>query len=216
MKALIYKELKLVTLPLTFLFALFTILIFIPNYPVEVSFLYFFMPFQVIFASANGNKDIEFTSILPITKKQIVMSKLFVILLYEFATIFCGLIFSIIRNNISFYNDFTVGIYPNAVLFGVVLMSYSLYNFIFLRGFFKTGYKWGIPHLYGILIFFIAFVILITPIYILNNFNFNLMNLDSENRIYRIIFFGISILIFTLINYLAYNSSKKRFIGADL
>ena len=97
MKNIIYKELKLCIPPaLYILFALLAALVIIPNYPYFVAFGYAILAIFITFSQARDNKDIEFTSMLPIPRNDIVKSKLFTVLFLEGVQIVACIPFAIL------------------------------------------------------------------------------------------------------------------------
>ena len=75
MKNLIYKELRLATPLLTFLFLAFSLMTFIPGYPILCGA--FFMSFGIFQAYQLGREDndILYSVLLPVSKRDVVKGK---------------------------------------------------------------------------------------------------------------------------------------------
>lgn len=65
MKALLYKQLRLVCHPMTLIFCLFGIVVIIPNYPYTVIFFYVTLGLFFSFLDMREKKDLYYTALLP-------------------------------------------------------------------------------------------------------------------------------------------------------
>ena len=72
MKALLYKQLRLVCHPMTLIFCLFGIVIIIPNYPYTVIFFYVTLGLFFSFLDMREKKDLYYTALLPVPKRDAV------------------------------------------------------------------------------------------------------------------------------------------------
>ena len=70
MKNFITKEIKLCLAPINYVYLSFAVMLIIPNYPRYVPIFFFCVSILHIFNNALLNKDIEYSMILPITKKE--------------------------------------------------------------------------------------------------------------------------------------------------
>ena len=69
MKALLYKQLRLVCHPMTPVFCLFGIMVIIPNYPYTVIFFYVTLGLFFSFLNMREQKDLYYTALLPVPKR---------------------------------------------------------------------------------------------------------------------------------------------------
>ena len=83
MKNFLNKEIRLNLAPVNYLFMAFASMIIIPNYPCYVPFFYFALSVFFIFNNAELNRDIQYSMVLPITKKEIVKSRCILVFFYE-------------------------------------------------------------------------------------------------------------------------------------
>ena len=72
MKALLYKQLRLVCHPMTPVFCLFGIMVLIPNYPYTIIFFYVMLGLFFTFLNVREQKDIYYSAILPVPKRDTV------------------------------------------------------------------------------------------------------------------------------------------------
>ena len=72
MKALLYKQLRLVCHPMTLIFCLFGIVVIISNYPYTVIFFYVTQGLFFSFLDMREKKDLYYTALLPVPKRDAV------------------------------------------------------------------------------------------------------------------------------------------------
>jgi hypothetical protein len=152
MKALLQKELQLSINRFFFLLPfLLGLLMFIPNWIFTIVFMYFFwISVPQIYSSYIGQQDQSFMMMLPITKKEIVQSKLLSLLTLEGLHFLFGLIFGIIHNMI--YGSFNWFFDINFAFFGIILGLFAVFNIVFLPLYFKWGRNFGKPVIIAIVI----------------------------------------------------------------
>ena len=97
MKKLLYKEIVLCTNVQVVLFAVFALFVLIPSWPPAIAFIYPLSGLMSLFPRGLANKDIEYTSLLPVKKTDIVKGKLLYLCLIEIAVIILATIGGIIR-----------------------------------------------------------------------------------------------------------------------
>jgi len=217
MKSLIYKEFKLATPLLTFLFLGFSLMTFIPGYPILCGV--FFICFG-IFQSYQYSReagDISYSVLLPVKKTDIVKAKYGATILLQILAFILLMIFTLIR--MTFMSD--VEIYKNNALMGAnfvflgfALLIFALFNWIFLGGFFKTAYGIGKPFVIFIIL---NFLIIIVAEALHHVPRFEWMNeLDYINCGMQIIFLMCSIATYIVVTVVSCRVSQKRFEKIDL
>jgi len=154
MNNLMYKELTLSASKLSFLFIAFGLMTFLPGYPVLVGA--FFVSFGIFhsFQTARENSDIIYSALLPVGKSDVVKGKFTFCIFIEL----CGFILmtavTLIRmtvlRDVSVYRNNAL-MNANLVFLGFALLIFGCFNFVFVRGFFKSAYYFGKP--------FVAFII---------------------------------------------------------
>jgi len=212
MKNIFYKELKLVVpTALYILFSLLAALVIIPNYPYFVAFGYAILAIFITFSLARDNKDIEFTSMLPIPRNDIVKSKLFTILFLEGVQIVACIPFAILSALVINTGGNLVGLDANFTLFGFAFIEFGVFNFIFIPQFFKTGYKIGISVFWGLTGYMLVALLLeglVIAIPVLHNI---LDGYNVENIGYQILVLLVGLGFYILSAFLSYKRAVKNF-----
>lgn len=150
MKNLLKKEFTLTASSLAYIFIAFTLMVFIPQYPILVGA--FFVCFGVFqsFQKAREANDILFSTLLPVKKTDIVKVKYLFAVCIQCAALLLMCVFVVIRllalNKVAPYSINTL-MNANLCYLGFVLIVFSWFNIFFVGGFFKTAYKIGIPFL---------------------------------------------------------------------
>ena len=87
MKPLLYKEFKLAMHPICYIFIFaFPLMILIPSYPLAVGFIYVFSCYPILFLGANKGQqsnDLLFSTLLPVRKKDIVLARIFTVIIMQ-------------------------------------------------------------------------------------------------------------------------------------
>lgn len=146
---LIRKELKLSINKFFFMLPfILGLLFFIPGWIYLLVFMYFFwISVPQIFSAYLNQKDYDFISILPVSKKAVVTSKFIAILLIEALHILLAVIFGLIHNSI--YGTWNLFMDINISFFGVGILLFGVFNITFFPAYFKTAYFFGKPLIYG-------------------------------------------------------------------
>ena len=156
MKNLLYKELKLSVPVQTWIFVCLSITIAIPSWPSLISFFYPLAGLTVIFALGAANRDILYTSTLPIRKKDVVKGKVLLLSFMELLTILiaipCGILKVILLSGDSEGMEYPdLGI--NFATFGFVFFLFGIFNLIVLPWFYKKPEgKNSVPFIVGDLV----------------------------------------------------------------
>lgn len=154
MKALIYKEFKLVMHPICYVFILlFPFTILIPSYPLGVGFIYVLTCYPILFLGANKGQqsnDLLYSTLLPVRKKDIVMARIITVILmqvtfialtsalYPFARIINNLV-SQSSPNLEDYANPGLGLDSYVLLLAVVIIGYAVADLIFFPIYYKKG-----------------------------------------------------------------------------
>lgn len=113
--------------------------------------MYFFWISVInICAGYIAKQDNSFTAMLPVTKRDIVKSKIVAIGIIELIHLLSGIIMGIIHNQIYGTANFFMDM--NIAFFGAMFVMFAIFNIIFLPLYFKTAYSYGRPVIYGIVV----------------------------------------------------------------
>ena len=219
MKNFLMKEIRLNLAPVNYLFMAFSTMIIIPNYPCYVPFFYFALSVFFIFNNAELNRDIQYSMVLPIAKREIVKSRCILVIAYELAGMLFTIPFAFLRNIlIPAGND--AGIEANVAFYGLVMIPLTVFNFIFFTGYYKKAEKPGLPFLFASIAYWFCYLILETPIWIKSFFPGSFIEVldktDSASLARQIPVLIAGIMIFNLGWILTYRVSVKRFEKVDL
>lgn len=212
MKSLIYKEFHTVLKPYMFVFALLPLLLLVPNYPYFIGLAFILQGVFMYFNETRTNNDILFTSLLPISRNNIVLVKhMGVVILMLVNLIFavpCALLSSFVLyptgGNLA-------GLDANMTLFGCVLIGYSLFNLIFFPRYFKTTQKIGVPLLCGLIAFVMFQIVAEILIATVPPLNYALEGVAGETAVYRAIVLVVGIAAFIGSVMASYKLSCKNF-----
>jgi len=216
MKNLLYKEFKLAAHPTTYIFLALCTMMLIPRYPGYVAFFYICLSIFFVFLSARENKDVFYTSLLPVRKRDIVKARIYMVAIIEFVQIVLSVPFAILANNISPDHGNLAGIDTNVAFFGLVFVMFSVFNIVFIPIFYRTAFKVGWAFLYGgvaLLIFYFAAEMLIWIPSPARTF-LDTISPDMMVKHLPILLGGIVIWLVTL--FLTYRRSAANFEKVDL
>ena len=214
---LIKKEFKLSAHILSYVFIAFGLMTFIPGYPILVGVFFSCLGIFQSFQSYRESNDISYTILLPVSKKDIVKAKFIFVLTIQFLTFLIMFIITIIRMTILVDLEVYVMnplLTANLVFLGYALVIYGLFNFLFVRGFFKTAYKFGKPFVSFTVVGFLVIALAESLRYIpgleaLNSLGFNNISIQLTGLM-------VGFIINVLLNYISYKYSVKSFERIDL
>ena len=210
------KEWTLLIKPSIFIFVypLLAFTLLSPDYPYFLAFWYCLLGIPVLFSYFKGNKDLEFTSMLPIKRADIVKSKFLTILFIEMLQIIVAIPFAIISALIVNPEGNLVGLDANFTLFATQLIGFGIFNIIFAPFFFKTGYKVALPTTFayiGYFVFSVVIELVIGLIPAMYNIFDGYGNLGAQ---IGLLAFGIVFFVVTF--WLSYKLSVKNFEKVNL
>lgn len=213
MKNLLYKEFKLTISPLFYILSLLGALLLIPNWLYFVALMYvLFITIPNIFISSKAQKDIGFSVMMPVRKKDVVGARVIAILAIELLHILVAAVFAVI--NAKLYPGGSFLLEPNVAFFGFAFVMFAVFNIIFFPMFYKTAYKIAAPIIIGI----IAALIFVSSLELLNLFVPSVSSyISGFKETYRqlpVLVGGI--VIFVLSAVLTNKISAKRFEKVDI
>jgi len=217
MRNLLNKEIKLSANPLSFFFILFGLMAMIPGYPILVGAFFVCMGIFQSFQSARENNDILYTILLPVCKRDAVKAKFIFTCFIELVSFVLSFALTIIRMTV-FKNSkvYTSNVMMNANQFylAFLLVIFGIFNFVFVRSFFKTAYKFG----KGFIIFaIVGFVViaLAESAHHVPGLEF-LNGTDTMANPTMWVFFVLGIIFYVLVTVLSEKSSEKLFEAVDM
>lgn len=130
---------------------LLALLLFIPNWIFMLVFMYlFWISIPQIYAAYQYTHDYDFTVVLPVSKKELVYSRGISLMLLELYHLVLVVITGFAHNLIYGSANYFLDIQPS--FFGYALIMFGIFNIIFLPGYFKTAYRFGIPLIHATIV----------------------------------------------------------------
>ncbi|MBR0112873.1 MAG: ABC-2 transporter permease [Clostridia bacterium] len=217
MRNIMLKEMKLSASPISYLFILFGFMFLIPGYPVLCGAFFTTLGIFQGFQYAREANDIEFSVLLPVSKKDTVKGKYLFVCFIELCSFAVMTVCTLVRMTaLSDAAVYTKNALMNANLFalGAALVVFGLFNTIFLNGFFKTAYKQGKPFVIYIICVFLAITVFeavhhIPGLEAVNAFGFEHIGLQVA-----LLLAGAA--IYSIMTLISYKSSCRRFELIDL
>ena len=96
MKTLLYKQLRLACHPMTPVFCLSGIMLLIPNYPYSVAFFYVTLGLFFTFLNMREQKDIYYSALLPLRKRDTVRAAVAFTVLVELLSVVITALFCLL------------------------------------------------------------------------------------------------------------------------
>ncbi|ETT54593.1 MULTISPECIES: ABC-2 transporter permease [unclassified Paenibacillus] len=214
---LVLKDLKLGVNPWFFVLPfLMGCLMLIPGWLYFLVPLYFcFITVPNIFGGFKSQNDLMFSTVLPVTKSDIVKSRVTVLVILELMHLLVAMIASI----------FTFQLYPKMQYFffaphmgfwGMCFLMMALFNLIFIPIYYKTAYKYGLATTAST-VAAVLFATLVQWAGIQNDWLHSLFygsGLDRTGLQLSILAGGV--LIFIACNLLAYRMAVRRFLKVEI
>lgn len=216
MKALIYKELKLSMHPTVYIFFALSAMLLIPSYPYYVAFYYTCLSIFFVFLNGRETKDVLFTVLLPIRKRDCVKARLISITLIELIQIALSVPFAVLSTKINPNGGNAVGIEPNVAFYGLVLVMYTIFNLVYVPAFYKTAYNIGKPFVKASVLMFLFIAAAESLVHIPTPLKGYLDASDSASQLRQLPVLAAGILIYALGALLTLKLSGKRLEAVDL
>ena len=147
---LLRKELRLAVHPSLYVFIFLGALVLVPAYPYGVVFFFAMLGIFQSMMYARETRDIYFTALLPVRKRDAVKAKLLLAAFAQLAQLLISIPFAFLRT-LYLSNGNPVGIEANVAYYGFGLMIFGVFNLVFFTQFFKTAYKAGVAFLIALI-----------------------------------------------------------------
>lgn len=214
---LVMKDLKLAISPFFLILpVLLGALMLIPGWIYFLVILYFcWITVPVMFGQFRAQNDLLFTSMMPITKKDIVKARVIVMVILELLHVGVAMIFGVI--NIYLYPDLTHFFFgPYMGFWGLCFIMLAIFNVIFISMYYKTAYNFGGAALVSIpaamLFAGVAQWIGIASPVVSDIFNGS----GVHNTELQISILAAGIVIFVALNMITYRIAVKRFLKVEI
>lgn len=212
---LVYKDFKLAIHPFFLFLPILTgALMLIPGWLYLLVLMYFsFITVPNLFANYKTNNDLMLSTLMPVTRKDIVASRIISIMTLELLHIVFAVVYAVINNNI-YDSTWFIFIQPNVAYFGLVFIMFALFNVILFPLYFKTGYTYGVATVAAITVMTIFGGVV--EYMALKNQTISQFLRGSEGLMSHIGLLVIGIVTFVLFGILGYFISVKKFEKVDI
>lgn len=217
MKNLLIKEVRLAASPLAFFFLAATFMTMLPGYPILMGAFFICMGIFHSFQNAREMNDTLYTVLLPVRKSDFVRAKFAFSCMIELIGFLLSAVLTAVRMIIlpaakAYAENALMNATPYYLAF--MLLVFTAFNILFVGGFFKTGYKIGIPFL----IFGIVTLVVIGIAEALTHvpgFAY-LRNPAGEKLAVQFVMLAISAVVYTVATVAACRRAQRCFEKIDL
>lgn len=145
MKALLYKEFKLVLNPLFYATALLSALILIPQWLYFIALLYFcFMAAPNVFTLSKSYKEVYFSATQPVLRRDMVKARVISVMALEVLQILVAAVCVALKLTVLTTPNYLF-LDGNLAFLGLSFVMFGLFNIVLLPMFYKTAYKIAAP-----------------------------------------------------------------------
>lgn len=148
MKRLLYKEWKLALHPTNIIFLFLSAMMLIPGYPYYVMFFYTSLGIFFVCLMGRETNDIEYSLLLPIEKKDVVLGRVLFCATLELLQVVCAVPFILLKNALGAEPN-PVGMDANIALLGLSLVMMGVFNLVFFTRYYRAPDKVGTAFIWG-------------------------------------------------------------------
>ena len=214
MKTLLYKQLRLACHPMTPVFCLSGIMLLIPNYPYSVAFFYVTLGLFFTFLNMREQKDIYYSALLPLRKRDTVRAAVAFTVLVELLSVVITALFCLLSAKLQPGKDNAVGMDANLMLLGAGFVLYGVFNLVFFICLYRSGYKAGAAYLKANLALWPMMLLAEALPHFPSLVWLNRVDVRANLRQIPILLFGIA--VFAVLTMLAYRRSARLYERVDL
>ena len=214
MKTLLYKQLRLACHPMTPVFCLSGIMLLIPNYPYSVAFFYVTLGLFSTFLNMREQKDIYYSALLPLRKRDTVRAAVAFTVLVELLSVVITALFCLLSAKLQPGKDNAVGMDANLMLLGAGFVLYGVFNLVFFICLYRSGYKVGAAYLKANLALWPMMLLAEALPHFPSLMWLNRVDVRANLRQIPILLFGMA--VFAVLTILAYRRSARLYERVDL
>lgn len=214
MKTLLYKQLRLACHPMTPVFCLSGIMLLIPNYPYSVAFFYVTLGLFFTFLNMREQKDIYYSALLPLRKRDTVRAAVAFTVLVELLSVVITALFCLLSAKLQPGKDNAVGMDANLMLLGAGFVLYGVFNLVFFICLYRSGYKVGAAYLKANLALWPMMLLAEALPHFPSLVWLNRVDTQANLRQIPIMLFGVA--VFAVLTMLAYRRSARLYERVDL
>lgn len=210
---LLMKELRLAAHPNLFIFTALGVLVIVPAYPYGMVFLFGCLAPFITFMYGRETNDIYYTALLPVKKSDVVKAKFMLVIVAQMTQFLITLPFAFLRIYLLPEGN-PAGIEANIAFYGFGLITYAVFNYIFLTSFFKTAYKVGKAFLLAIVT--ATLIVLVMEVIVHFPGMEWLDSVEPDVMVKQLPIVVVGIIVYFISTFSGYRVSVKRFEQVDL
>ena len=214
-RRLFRKECRLAMQPAVFFFECMAFMLLIPDYPYFITFFYATLNVFFICIFGRENRDVEYTALLPVDRRDIVSARFRLCLRLELILTGASAVFAALRPSLGMLTN-AAGMVPNAAFFGLALLLLGIFNLLFFPMYYKDTRRIGIPYTVSAIVFAAAMILIMSAVMIPVSPFHRLDVYDAEYRGIRILVLVIGGALFMLLSWLSLRISVRRFRREDI
>jgi len=161
MRNILRKEMGLSASILSYLFIPFGLMFLLPGYPILCAAFFVSLGIFQSFQNAREANDLVFSVLLPIAKRDIVKGKYLFVCLIEGCAFLLMALSVLLRMTVFAQAEAYRGnalMNANFFALGMACVIFGLFNWIFVGGFFRTGYRFARPFVLFIIAAFLVII----------------------------------------------------------
>lgn len=208
MNKLLYKEFKIAIHPLYIISSLvFGALVMIPQWIFLLVPLYFCMATTPnLLGQYRANKDNQFTILLPVSREDVVRTRIFAFSILELIHIIFTVLF-MLMHFIVYKGGTNFGFDLNAAYVGMMFMIFGVFNFVLFPAYYKTAEAFGIP----VIIASATATLIAAAAEVLAMISLPYSRLMEQVPVMQLIVLVLGIVLYVLLTVTAYNLSIRSF-----
>lgn len=212
---LLKKDFRLAMHPTVPLMLLSSAMVLIPNYPYSLPFFYTSMGIFFTCLLSRENRDVVYSLNLPVSKRDIVSSRL----LFAVTVELCQLVLMTPFALLSQYcigNVNAAGMDANIALFAEGFAVYGIFNIVFFLSYYSDVTRVGVAFIGSSVAIFFCIACDIIFSYTVPLFRDRLDTPDPSNLPAKLTFLGVSILFFVICCLICHTVSVHKFEKQDI
>ncbi|CAM4030826.1 ABC-2 transporter permease [Cohnella lubricantis] len=214
---LLMKDLKLGVNPMFLVMPLLMgALMLVPGWIYFIVVMYFFwITIPNIFAQFRAQNDLLFTTMMPVTKPDMVKARMSVIVILEILHIGTAMIYGLFT--IRLYPDLTYYFFaPHLGFWGLCFIMVAIFNLFLFPMYYKTAYKYGPAQMTAIAAA-VVFAVIAQWVGIQSSYVSDLFNgSGADNAAIQTSILAAGIVIFVASTWIAYRISVARFQRVEI
>ena len=215
MKNLLLKEFKLSMHPTALIFLSLSAMLIIPNYPYYVTFFYTGLAVFFTCLSGRENKDILYTILLPVSKKDIVKARFLFVIIIQLAQLLLAVPFALLRQSFDMPGN-QVGMDANIAFFGLSFLMLGIFNLVYFHVYYNDVNKVGKAFAISSIVITLYIIIIEACTHAVPFMRNYLDTRDPEYLVYKLIVLAIGILVYIFMTAVSCKKSIKSFESIDL